>query len=267
MYAEHLRNTFPELDPEVADLFLLEAHQIAALPERAPDRELAAVLHAEPGLHRFFVSRHPPIEEFLARLLAEHGPADTAGLADCERTLVWEIADWIVYQRAPGLLDRRADGSFDPEILTELVDLDGKVVIDAGAGTGGLSFAACPLARHVFAVEPATTLRSYMREKVGRLEVPNLFVLDGFLHAIPLPDGTADVLLTRRAIGWHLPEELAEIDRVVRPGGTALHLFGQAVSEETGADLARVLDTHGYRQGTYPEPDGPATLFRKVIPT
>ena len=61
MYAELLRDRFPGLAPVVDDLFVLEAHQVASQPERAPARELAAVLHSEPLLHRFFVVRHPPI--------------------------------------------------------------------------------------------------------------------------------------------------------------------------------------------------------------
>ena len=44
-YADHLRILFPTLELEVADLFALEAHQIAQLPTRAPDRALAEVLH------------------------------------------------------------------------------------------------------------------------------------------------------------------------------------------------------------------------------
>ena len=38
MYADLLRDQFPDLNPEVDDLFLLETHQIADLPERAPAR-------------------------------------------------------------------------------------------------------------------------------------------------------------------------------------------------------------------------------------
>jgi hypothetical protein len=43
-------------------------------------------------------------------------------------------------------------------------------------------------------------------------------VLDGTLHAIPVPADTADVLLTCRAIGSRLEEELVEIERVVWAG-------------------------------------------------
>jgi hypothetical protein len=64
-YTAMLHGMFPDLRPRVDDLFLLEAHQIANLPDRVPARELAAVLHAQLRIVRFFAIRHPPIEGFL----------------------------------------------------------------------------------------------------------------------------------------------------------------------------------------------------------
>ncbi len=95
MYADALRGMLPGLDPVVDDLLLLEDHQIEGLPERAPSRELAAVLHADPRLHRFLVARHPPIAGYLADVMTEHGPAAAGDLAACRQALVWELADWI----------------------------------------------------------------------------------------------------------------------------------------------------------------------------
>lgn len=253
-HAGILQRMFPSLDPIVDDLFLLEAHQIASLPERAPSRELAAVLHAYPSLYRFLVTRHPPIEEFLAQLLTEHSQVSPDELVASTEVLVWEIADWIVYQRDPGSYDTEAKVDWDLAAVTEVVTLEGKVVIDAGAGTGRVAFSVAPIAQHVFAVEPVGTLRQYMREKATGLGIGNLFVLDGFLHAIPLPAGSADVLLTCQAIGWNLADELAEIERVVKPGGTAMHLFGSPGSQ-SGNPLHQPLATRGYRFDTYDQAD------------
>ena len=250
-YADLLREMFPDLTPEVDDLFLLEAHQIAGLPERAPAAELAAVLHAHPHLYRFFVVRCPQIEAFLVRLLADHGPVGAGELVSCEQALLWEIADLIAYERAPESYDTGAKVDWDLSAVTDLVDLAGKVVIDAGAGTGRVALDAAPAARHVFAIEPVTTLRQYLREKATRLEIDNLYVVDGFLHAIPLPPETADVLLTCQAIGWNLPDELAEIERVVKPGGSAMHLFGAPGATQPNNPLHPPLVAAGYQPGTY----------------
>lgn len=265
MYADLLRAQFPDLNPEFDDLFLLEAHQIADLPERAPARELAAVVHAHPQLGRFLIARHPPIKAFLAQLLVEHGPVGAAEVGACEQVLVWEIADWIVYQRAPESYDVGAEVDWDLRAVTGVVDLDGNVVIDAGAGTGRVTFAAAPVAQVVFAVEPVARLRQYMRDKAGRLGFDNVYVLDGFLSAIPLPPGAADVLLTCQAIGWALPEELAEIERVVRPGGIAMHLFGTPRADQSDNPLFQALLADGYHPDSFQEGDIRIHSYRKQI--
>lgn len=131
--------------------------------------------------------------------------------------------------------------------------LDGKVVIDAGAGTGQIAFATSQAARHVFAVEPVATLRQYIRDKAELLQIDNLFVLDGFLNAIPLPPASADVLLTRQAIGWKLDEELREIERVLKPDGIVLHLVGMPHPAPPDDELHHQLVGNGYQYGTYHE--------------
>lgn len=259
-YADALQKRFPGLDPQVDDLFLLEAHQIAGLPTRAPSRDLSAVLHAHPRVRRFFVARYPPIEGYLVQLLAAHEPADDEGLPDREAALLWEIADWIVYQRAPHLYDERSD--FDPGLgaITDVVALGGKVVLDVGAGTGQMAFAASRTARHLFAVEPVAALRRYMREKADQLRIDNLFVVDGTLDAVPFPSAWVDVLLTRQAIGWNLAGELREIERVLKPDGTAVHLVGTPHPAPPDDDLHEQLVADGYHPGTYREG---STLKRK----
>lgn len=223
-YADHLRTLFPTLELQVTDLFALEAHQIAELPARAPARELAEVLHARPELRAFLKARHPPIGDYLAHLLAENPTRGQGDPAMSEQALLWEVADWIVYDTSPELYDALPVHDWEFSVVTDVVDLHGKTVIDAGAGSGKVAFEAVRLARNVYAVEPVTRLREFMREKAATSGIGNLFVLDGTLDAIPLPADTADVLLTCRAIGWRLEEELVEIERVVRTGGVALHL-------------------------------------------
>jgi SAM-dependent methyltransferase len=264
-YADRLRELFPTLEPKIADLFALEAHQIAELPVRAPDRELAEVLHAHPELRAFLEVRYPAIADHLSRLLAEHAPADPAVLTESEQALLWEIGDWIVYDTAPELHDAVSVHDWDFSVVTDAVDLDRKVVIDAGAGSGKVAFEAVRRARHVFAVEPVARLREFMRHKATERGIDNLFVLDGTLDAVPLPADTADVLLTRRAIGWRLEQELVEIERVVRAGGVALHL-GLPHPPPDGDVLHGRLTEAGYTVATYREGQARRGLYRKQLP-
>lgn len=245
-YGELLREMYPGLDPVIEDLFLLEPDQIAALPDRAPGAALAATLHADPRLHRFLIARYPPVADFLSRLLAQHGPMPEPDLVVAREDLAWELADWIVYQREPGRYDAETHVAWDTAAVTELVSLENQVVIDAGAGTGRVAFAVAPLADSVYAVEPVGALRRFIRQKAADSRIDNLYVLDGFLDAIPLPDGTADTLVTCQAIGWDLPAELTEIERVTTEGGVAIHLFGAAGATESVDPLDEQLSEAGY---------------------
>ena len=70
MYADMLRKMFQGITLEVEDIYLLDAFQIGYLPDRAPRREFAAVLHAYPSITRFLITKHPPIADFIEDVCA-----------------------------------------------------------------------------------------------------------------------------------------------------------------------------------------------------
>jgi len=248
---------FKGVDLAVEDLFLLERFQISYLPDRAPHREFAAVLWANPIIKNFLITKYPPIEDFINDILNRFAPAaDQDKLIEYSDRLVWEIADQFVYVKYPEVYDERADIDLDLEKAIPEISLENKVVIDAGAGTGFIAFAAAKTADLVFAVEPITSLRQYIRKKAINTNTKNLYSIDGFLHAIPLPDRFADVLITMRAIGWQLEDELNEIERVVKKSGYAIHL-GAESDDEIGASLHNnlVSTKWGYRCLKYKDRD------------
>jgi ubiquinone/menaquinone biosynthesis C-methylase UbiE len=243
---------------EVEDLFLLEAFQIGYLPGWAPERELAAVLWAYPAVRRFLVTKCPAVEPLVDRVVAQFGPArDEAELAACSDELVWTVADLLVYNKCPEEYDRLDFHSWDFAEITALVNLEGTTVVDAGAGTGRVALEAAGIARHVFAVEPVGRLRSFIREKAAGAGLSNLHVIDGFSHAIPLPDDFADVLITSHALGWRLEDELAEFERVVTAGGWVTHCPGTAEIEDEEEQHRHLISTDwGYEFARYKEADG-----------
>ena len=103
-----------------------------------------------------------------------------------------------------------------------------------------------------------------MRDKALGSGITDLYVLDGTLDAMPLPAGTADVLMTCRAIGWRLEQELIEIERVVRAGGIALHL-GLSHPPSSADPLHRRLVEAGYAVVTYAEGQDQRTSYRKQL--
>ncbi len=225
-YSQKLRGLFPEISLQWEDLLLLESFQIKYLPERVAVKEFATLIREYPVVYRFLISKFPPIASFLARLLEENKEIQDPQVIEehCQEAL-WEIADLIIYNKSPERFDAQAPIKWEVDEIIALTSLEGKVVADVGAGSGRIAFLVAPFVQTVFAVEPISSFRSFMKEKAAQNGVENLFVMDGTLDSIPLPDHSLDVLITSNAIGWNLLEELKEIERVIKTGGYAIHLL------------------------------------------
>lgn len=86
-------------------------------------------------------------------------------------------------------------------------------VLDLGAGTGKLTQVLLDLGLDVVAVEPSEQMREMLP---ARCEA-----LDGTAEALPLADASVDAVLVGEAFHWFDRDRaLAEIARVLRPGGT-----------------------------------------------
>jgi ubiquinone/menaquinone biosynthesis C-methylase UbiE len=209
---------------EVEDLFLLEGFQIGNLPQVSLKREFAAVLHAYPKIHRFLISKNPSISPFISKIMNEYGPAENPKqLNKFINLVVQALREQLIQNKYPEI---SWISYWELDEISSITPLNDKVVIDVGAGTGNIAFILVHLSRVVFAVEPVTSLRELIRKRAKKEGITNLFVMDGFLHAIPLPQDSVDVLITSNVIGiGELEEALNEVERVVKPEGYAIHLL------------------------------------------
>ncbi|MCD4789016.1 MAG: class I SAM-dependent methyltransferase [Bacteroidales bacterium] len=225
-YSKTLKELFAGITLNAEDLLFLETFQIKYLPDRVPQKEFSVLLRANPIIHRYLISKYPPIEIFINTILKENVPINNKNIIEeyCQE-LLWEIADLIAYNKYPEVYDAKVEFTWELNEIIPGKSLKGKIVIDAGAGTGKLAFRVAKYARTIYAVEPASSFRSFIRDKVKKNKVKNLYTIDGFLDSIPLPDNSADVLMTSNAIGWNLEDELIEIERVLKPGAIAIHLI------------------------------------------
>ena len=99
----------------------------------------------------------------------------------------------------------------------------GSTICDLAAGTGKLTRLLVPTGATVIAVEPVPGMRDELRAAV-----PDVEVLDGTAEAMPFLDGTIDVVTVAQAFHWfRFDDALAEITRVLRPGGGLAILFNQ----------------------------------------
>ena len=105
--------------------------------------------------------------------------------------------------------------------MRSVASWDGRAVLDVGCGTGFHLPWLAATAATVVGVEPHGDLVALARRRTRRL--PQVTVLEGTAQALPLPDASVDVVHARWAyfFGPGCEPGLAELDRVVRRGGTA----------------------------------------------
>ena len=266
--ASFFKKFFNNADLEVEDLFLLESFQLSYLPGWIPEGPFSNVLYAYPAIRRHLTKKCPEIADFISKVMEDNKPATCAEeVKKAEDELIWTIADLLVYNKCPDVYDSLEFHQWDFNEIMEITPLDEKVVVEGGAGTGKVTFRIAKYAHQVFAVEPVSRLRQYLRDKIASEGWENVFVMDGFLHSIPLPDNFADVLITSHALGWHLEKELPEFERITKPGGFIIHCPGTALSsgDDDPTHLALVSPKFGYRMSIYKEPDGPKRKYWKKI--
>jgi len=260
------KRVFPDVTLEIDDLLLLESFQIAYLPGWVPEREFAVVLAGRPEIARFLRVRCPEVAGFIDSLLQKHaGPGNAEDVAACGDAVVWTIADLLVYNKCPEVYGRLPFHGWDFSEISSIVPLAGKIVIDGGAGTGRVALEAAETAASVFAVEPVSRLRQFMRDKAKRKGLSNLYVIDGFNHALPFPDSFADVLITSHALGWKLQQELAEFERVVRSPGFIIHCPGTAVRGGQDDHNALIAAPWSYEFSEFDEADGRKRKYWKRV--
>ncbi len=225
-YSKMLRELFSGISLQVEDLFLLESFQIKYLPDRVPKKEFAVMLRKYPYIQRFLILKYPLIKSFIDTVLNENRETgDENEIDDCCNELLWEIADLIVYNKYPAIYDDRVEFNWDIKEIIPENSLEGKVVADVGAGSGMLAFLLAQYVKTVYAIEPIPGFREFIRAKAMKEKYGNIYVMEGFLDLIPLPENSLDILFTSNAIGWNPEKELHEIERVVKPGGKAVHIM------------------------------------------
>lgn len=194
-------------------------------------RSMGVALNANPAVMWYLKSRCPECSSLIEELASDTPEAkDAEQIRKAEVYALNSVEDFVIYT-TPEVMAEKCDFilGWNKERLFELADLTGKTVLDVGAGSGRLTFAAAEKAAWVYASEPVGKLREFMRDKIVKECIQNVRVLDGMADALPYPDNTFDIVMSGHVIGDDYEAEIAELTRVCKPGGWLLDCPGDSV--------------------------------------
>jgi SAM-dependent methyltransferase len=164
------------------------------------------------------------------------------GVEETPMTTREGYAQWAPRYDEPGNALLEAE---EPVVREILAALPVGVALDAACGTGRHAAQLAELGHRVIGVDATPEMLA-----VARAKVPEGDFREGDLRALPLADESVDVAVCAIAVS-HVPElapVLAELARVLRPGGHLVLSDSRGLVDGVGLPLARVRPdgTFGY---------------------
>ena len=102
-----------------------------------------------------------------------------------------------------------------------------------------------------------------MRQKVNRLGLRNVFVMDGLATSLPFPERFADVTMSGHVFGDAPENEYNEMVRITRPGGMILLCPG---NNDMDTPVHAFLLSRGFAWSRFEEPrDGWKRKYWKKV--
>jgi SAM-dependent methyltransferase len=165
------------------------------------------------------------------------------------------------FARSADAYERGRPGYPDAAIRHVIAQLPPRpVVLDLAAGTGKLTRPLLDAGLSVIAVEPVAEMRAALPAAAR--------AFDGTAEAIPLADGSVDAVTVGQAFHWFDGDAaLAEIARVLRPGGLLVLIWNARVDEDPVHQAIEALiapyraETPSHRGGAWREAFARTTSF------
>ena len=128
----------------------------------------------------------------------------------------------------------------------------GSTVVDLAAGTGKFTRGLVRTGAKVVAAEPVEGMRAQLR-----IVCPGVEVVDGTAESLPFGDASVDAVTVAQAFHWFdRPAALAELGRVIRPGGGLAAVWNrrdESVAWQAG--MTEVIEWHQRQIADYKRVD------------
>ncbi|MEC9485111.1 MAG: methyltransferase domain-containing protein [Candidatus Izemoplasma sp.] len=208
-------------------VILLEPIQLKWMVKYKDQQSLGLRLHHYPYVIWILKHKAPSLCKTFKELETSYQILpDNTTLKDIESAFIQSLEDWIIYVTDLNIYDQLSFNNWDDQALLSLTDFKGKTIVDIGSGTGSQLFRMTPNAKNAYGVEPIGHLRTYLKEKAPSLELTHVYIVDGLLTEIPFHDHFSDITVTGHVFGDLPEEELDELERITKPGGTIILMPG-----------------------------------------
>ncbi|WP_127579031.1 class I SAM-dependent methyltransferase [Paenibacillus koleovorans] len=129
-------------------------------------------------------------------------------------------------------------------VLRKIKPFQGLDIVDMGAGTGRLSAILAPEAHSIVALDASEAMLEVTASRLCAAGLSNWRTQQADHRSLPLPDRSADLIVAGWTICYlantgerewehHLAAIMAELERVLRPGGTIIILETMGTGTET----------------------------------
>ena len=187
-------------------------------------------LAANPVVAWYCKEKAPEVYGDIEEMVASAPANITPEAVQAAENFVLDACDWAVVYMYPEVMNKNCSYIYgwDKVRLFELANFDGMLVLDVGAGSGRLTFAAAERAKYVYASEPIDRLREFMRDKIKREDLTNIVVLDGMADWLPFEENFFDIVMFGYVpFGDCHDNQISELMRVIKPGGWLLNCPGE----------------------------------------
>jgi ubiquinone/menaquinone biosynthesis C-methylase UbiE len=229
---------------------------------------MGVALNANPAV-KWYLERKCPEYTVAMNEISSIAPTvtDMAEIRKAEVYVLASVEDWVTHT-TPEVMETNCQyiRGWDKERLYEMADIRDKIVLDVGAGSGRLTFAAAALAKEVYASEPVETMREFIRNKAKREGITNIRVAEALATSIPYPDNTFDIVMSGHVVGDDGDAEIAELTRVCKSEGWLLDCPGDETENYDRGEQQNPLVQRGWEEMRYTGNGGGVVYrYRKQI--
>ena len=229
---------------------------------------MGVALNANPAVKWYLEHRCPECAALLSEITADApSVTDAAEIRRAEVNSLASVEDWVTHT-TPEVMETNCQyiREWDKGQLYEMADFKDKIVLDVGAGSGRLSFAAAALAKEVYASEPVEIMREFIRSKAKSDNIANIRVAEAFAEDIPYPDNLFDIVMSGHVVGNNWDAEIAELTRVCKSGGWLLDCPGDETPGSDRGEQQDELTKRGWEKMCYiGNGGGKVYRFRKQV--